>query len=70
MNTHKHCPECGEYWDTSNVYSNTAQRIEHYSCKNAHRWVRTLRFTGYAADGTRCYTTAPPAKTELKRGLF
>lgn len=65
-NEHKYCPECGKYWRTSNIYSNTYARVEEYSCENAHRWSRSLRFDGYAADGTRCYTTAPLTKPTLK----
>lgn len=66
MNQHEHCPTCGAYWRSSAVFSNGATRSEEYFCVNGHRWTRILRFDGYAADGTRCYTTAPPFVSETK----
>ncbi len=55
----KYCPKCGQYWRSSAVFSNEAVRTEEYFCVNGHRWTGILRFTGYASDGTRCYTAAP-----------
>lgn len=66
MSRRDYCPHCTEYWVRKDVYSNTDERSETYVCARGHTWAFRFRFDGYAADGTRCYTSAADRPLSLK----